>query len=137
MSLIRQASVLILCALAVGSAYGTEDPDSCKANHAALDALHAEAPDRRAAAVEIEELFELNKSRRGKVAKSVSWNVAEQLIRMGFVRSIEPPASSRQFIFFGMSGTKYSSTHPPGAHPYAIAGQVDPCGTFILLRIDD
>jgi hypothetical protein len=138
MNFIQRTLLLLLCAFAIGSAYGTEVNDPCKANNDALDALLVRAPARSYdAAVEVEELFELNQPQRVKVAKTVPWTAAEVLIRRGLVRSIEQPTKGRQFIFFGISGTKYSSTFPPSAHPYAVARQVDPCGRLISLMTVD
>lgn len=138
MPFIQRTLLLLLCILAVGSAYGTEANDACKANKEALDALlvraYASSYD---AAIEVEELFELNQPKRVKVAKAVPWTAAEVLIRRGLVRSIEQPTKGGQFIFFGISGTKYSSSFPPGAHPYTIARQVDPCGNLISLMYVD
>ncbi|MFG6433556.1 hypothetical protein [Roseateles sp. LYH14W] len=136
MTFVKHSSLLLLCALTVVSAYGAEVNDLCKANDKALIALRSAAVNRDPVE-EDEELFELNQPQRVKVAKAVRWAVAEALIRRGLVRSIEQPTKSRQFIFFGISGTKYSSTYPAGAHPYAIAEQVDPCGMFISLQSVD
>ncbi|MGM9485701.1 hypothetical protein ACS5PN_31230 [Roseateles sp. NT4] len=137
MNFIQNTSLLLVCALAFSNAHGTESNDSCKANNDALDALHRSASASHDAVVEVEKLFELNQPQRVKVAKVVPWSVAEALIRSGLVRSIEQPTPGRQFIFFGISGKKYSSTHPQNTHPYDIARQVDPCDSFISVQTVD